>query len=223
MVSNLVDISLVITNYNREKFLDRAIRSCLSQILLRSSCELIVVDDCSEDNSLDVIKEFGDDIRLFVNTSNQGVAYSSNVGIRNARGRYFMRVDADDFLNQFACQFMKTILDENEDFDFVYCDHIRVNVRGVKISKVRLDSKELLFQHGAGVMFRTEILKSIGMYDEGLRNAEDYDLLVRLEREGYRGYYLPLPLYRYYIHGSNITLGPSRQESIRIVRERYGI
>ena len=134
-----------------------------------------------------------------------------------------MRVDADDFLNMYACAFMGGLLDENEDIDFVYCDHYRVDVHGVKISKVRLDHEEALYEHGAGVMFRTEVLRAIGGYDESLRNCEDYDLLVRLKKAGHKGYYLPYPLYRYYIHGDNITLDKERKRLREAVRKRHGL
>lgn len=217
------DFTLVITNYNRAQFIDRAIRSCLSQLVLRRSIEIIVVDDASSDKSLDIVREFSNDVRLFTNDTNKGVAHASNVALEKARGRYWMRVDADDFLNMYACAFMGGILDENADIDFVYCDHFRVDVRGVKISKVRLDSEEVLLEHGAGVLFRTKALRQIGGYDDSLRNCEDYDLLHRLKQNGARGYYLPYPLYRYYIHGDNITLTDERIEFKKIVKKKHGI
>ena len=217
---NHANFSLVITNYNRSKFIDRAIRSCQNQLVFRTVYEIIIVDDCSTDNSLDIIHEFRNEVRLFVNDKNRGVAYASNVALRNARGKYLMRVDADDFLNKFACAYMSAILDENPDIAFVYCDHYRVDVHGVKVSKVRLNNDKALYEHGAGIMFRTEALTQVGGYDESLRNCEDYDLLVRLKNNGYCGYYLPVPLYRYYIHGENITLSEERTMFRNIVEKK---
>ncbi|MBT3931737.1 MAG: glycosyltransferase [Rhodospirillaceae bacterium] len=216
-----MDFSLVITNYNRERFIDRAIRSCLMQIILRRPIEIIVVDDASTDGSLDIIREFSHDVQVFEQDRNQGVAAASNVGLANASGRYWMRVDADDFLNTYACAFLGSILDENPDIDFVYCDHHRVDLRGVKVSRVRLDNDETLFEHGAGVLFRTEKLREIGGYDEDLRNAEDRDLLMRLRAAGSKGYYLPVSLYRYYIHGANISLGDDRDGYRSMVTDRH--
>ena len=215
--------SLVITNYNRAQFLDRAIRSCTNQILFRTPFEIIIVDDASTDESLDIVKEFSSDVKVFVNEKNEGVAAASNTAIKEATGKYWMRVDADDFLNHYACSYMGSILDENPEIDFVYCDHFRVDIRGVKISKVKLDNDKMLYEHGAGVMFRTEKLRSVGGYDESLRNCEDYDLLVRLKKAGCKGYYLPVPLYRYYIHGGNITLTKERPEYRALVEKRHDI
>ena len=216
-----MDFSLVITNYNREQFIDRAIRSCLMQMILRRTVEIIVVDDASTDRSAEIVREFSNDVRMFRQDSNQGVAAASNVGLENASGRYWMRVDSDDFLNAHACAFLGSILDENPDIDFVYCDHHRVDVRGVKVSRVSLDSDEALFEHGAGVLFRTEALREIGGYDASLRNAEDRDLLMRLRAAGAKGYYLPVSLYRYYIHGANISLGSDREAYRAMVTDRH--
>jgi glycosyltransferase involved in cell wall biosynthesis len=213
--------SLVITNYNRAQFLDRAIRSCTGQLLFRTPFEIIVVDDASTDSSLDIIKEFKTDIRSFVHSENLGVAAASNKAITEATGTYWMRVDADDFLNHYACALMGMVLDENPDIDFVYCDHYRVDIRGVKVSKVKLDTEEQLLEHGAGVLFRTEKLREIGGYDESLKNCEDYDLLLRLKKNRAKGYYLPVPLYRYYIHGENMTLTPDRQEYKDLVKRKH--
>jgi len=215
--------SLVITNFNRENFLARAIRSCLNQMVIREEIEVIVVDDGSTDNSIEICEEFKDNITLSKFNSNKGVASASNEGLRLSNSPFWIRVDSDDYISQFACHFMGSILKSNQEFDFVYCDHIRVNVQGVSQEIVKLNSKEKLLNHGAGVMFRKDALEKLGGYDETLKNAEDYDLLHRLIDSGSRGYYLPVPLYRYYIHGKNITLSGDREKFKRIIREKYGI
>ncbi|MBM3506230.1 MAG: glycosyltransferase [Alphaproteobacteria bacterium] len=223
MTHDYVDVTLVITSYNRAPFIDRAIRSCLAQITQRRRVEVLIVDDHSTDESLEIIGEFHDEVRLLVNPTNRGVAGSSNVALGAARGKYWMRVDADDFLNAYACAFMAALLDENPEYAFVYCDHFRVDQRGRKIDKVRLNTDAVLFNHGAGILFRTETLRQIGGYDDELRSCEDYDLLLRLRRHGARGYYLPLPLYRYYIHGKNMTLDEDREKFRKIVELKHGL
>ena len=134
-----------------------------------------------------------------------------------------MRVDSDDYIGEFTCQYMISILDSNPEIDFVYCDHYRIDDRGVTIDKIQLNSNEVLFEHGAGVMFRRSVLNKIGGYDNELRNAEDYDLLVRILQSGYKGFRIPIPLYRYYIHGENITLQDDRKKSVQLVKEKYNV
>lgn len=216
-------VSLVITNHNKSEFLPRAIRSCLNQVLLRQFVEVIVVDDASTDASRYVYREFASDLIIIEFPENRGVAAASNAGLEAATGRYWMRVDADDFLSSQACAFMGAVLDSNDDVTFVYGDHIRVDSIGRSAGRVRLDSPEQLRRHGAGVLFRREALRDLGGYDESLRNAEDYDLLVRLERAGMRGHYLPVPLYRYYLEGDNLSQGHDRQAALDEVRRRHGV
>ena len=219
----MMDISLIITNYNREKYISRAINSCLNQLVNGIKVETIVVDDASTDGSVDIIQSFLENIKLIKHVSNQGVSATSNSGIINSQGKYIMRVDADDFLSSYACQVMYMILKNNPDFGFVYCDHIRVDENGKREDLIRLDTNEKLYQHGAGILFRRESLFSINLYDKSIRNAEDYDLLIRLHKEKIKGFYLPVPLYRYYIHGANMTLNKDRNQSIIEVKKKHKI
>ena len=219
----MVDLSLVILNYNNSLFIDRAIRSCLLQVIFRKNIEVIVVDDNSTDKSLKVLNEFSKEIKVILNKSNKGVGYSSNKAMKASKGKYWMRVDADDFLNLNACNFMLSILEQNDNYDYVYSDHYRVDIDGLKIDKIKIDSKLKLYRHGAGILFRTDIIKKIGGYNEELRNCEDFDLLCRMDKENIKGYYLPIALYRYYIHGRNITLSDERKRMEAIMRKKYGI
>ncbi len=218
-----INFSLIVTNYNKGLYIARAIRSCLMQLVVRQIIEVIVIDDGSTDNSMIVLKEFGDEIQVFQNKKNIGVANASNIGLKNARGKYWMRVDADDFLNMNACAFMGSILDNNNEFGFVFSDHFRVDSNGKKIDRVSLSDEEILFEHGAGVLFRTQLLKDLGGYDESLRNCEDRDLLYRLKKIGIKGYHLPIPLYRYYIHGNNISQSKDRDNFKKIVEQKHAV
>lgn len=166
--------------------------------------EIIVVDDGSTDNSIEVIESFEDEIKPIFLKENTGVAYASNIGIRKARGMFVIRVDADDYINRNMLLFMSEILIWNKDIGFVYCDHLVVNKKEEKIDRLRLDTVKELYNHGAGIMFRKSYLEAIGLYDVNLKNCEDYDLLRRYLKN-FDGYYLKIPLYRYFRHGKNIT------------------
>lgn len=199
----MINTSVIITNYNYGKYLGRCIRSCVNQSLPRNRYEIIVVDDGSTDNSRAVIESSTDEATpVFIKHS--GVAYASNIGIRKAKGMFVIRVDADDYINENTLLFMTEILIWNPDIGFVYCDHFRVNEKEEKIEKIKVDTVEKLYNHGAGVMFRKSNLEAIGLYDITLENCEDYDLLIRYFKN-FDGYYLKLPLYRYFRHGDNLT------------------
>jgi glycosyltransferase involved in cell wall biosynthesis len=200
----VINTSVIITSYNKEKFLARCIRSCLKQSLNPASYEVIVVDDASTDNSRKIIKGFGNKVKPIFLKKNVGVAEASNVGIKAALGSFVIRVDADDYINENMLLFMTQILIDNLDIGFVYGDHFLVNEREDKDNRLNLNTIDKLFRHGAGIMFRKSNLEAIGLYDSDLRNAEDYDLLTRYLKN-FDGYYLRLPLYRYRQHKNNMT------------------
>lgn len=196
--------SIVITNYNNKAYLGRAIRSCLKQTADKSSYEVIVVDDASTDESKDVVVGFKDKVVPIYLEKNVGVAEASNIGIRNALGNFIIRVDSDDYISEHTILFMSEILNANPDVGFVYCDHLRVDKNETLLERVNVNTLDLLFRHGAGIMFRKSYLEAIGLYDKDLRNAEDFDLLKRYIKN-FNGFHLILPLYKYRQHDTNMT------------------
>ena len=214
-------VSIIITNYNRCEFLDRAIRSCFDQSNSRNiEIEVVVVDDGSTDESLKMLAIFEDSIKIVKHKKNLGVAAASNSGVKSCKGDFLLRLDSDDFLSKYSIQILSEILMENNEYGFVYSDHYRVDEKGFKIQKKKIMSNEDLFEHGAGVMFRKEIFKKIGFYNESLKNCEDYDFLVRVISK-FKGFYVPIPLYRYHIHGDNISLKEDRKKFRELVRKTH--
>ena len=91
------DITVIITVYNKADNIHKSIRSIQNQSL--KNIEIIIVDDCSIDNSIDIIKEYQKDdprIILLSHDSNEGIIKSRSDGIRKAKGKYITIIDADD-------------------------------------------------------------------------------------------------------------------------------
>ena len=213
-----MDITLAILNFNRSKFLDRSLRSCLDQVLSNKNIEVLVIDDASTDDSLRYLKGFEKYITIYKNKQNKGAGYCSNLAVRKSKGKYFIRVDSDDYLNKYSVQIMSEILEYNKDLAFVYADHFRVDEFGFKQKIIKLNNRKKILSHGAGIMFRTKMIKEIGNYNAKLREAEDHDLINRLMKK-YKNFYLPIPLYRYYIHGKNISLSGNRKKIIKKLKK----
>jgi len=166
--------------------------------------EIIVVDDCSTDNSAEVLWGYGDKIKRVMLSENVGVAGASNEGIKAASGDYIMRVDADDYINAHMVEIFSQVLEWNKGIGFVYGDLLKVTNREEVIERVNLDTLDAVKRHGAGILFRKSYLEAIGLYDAKLRNAEDHDLIQRYIKN-WDGFHLPLPLYRYRQHDNNMT------------------
>jgi glycosyltransferase involved in cell wall biosynthesis len=216
-------ISIVILNHNNINFIDRAIRSCLNQIRIQNEIEVIVIDDASTDGSVEKLYEYKSDIKLIQNEKNMGVGYSSNIGLNNASGDYFIRVDADDFISPFATTILEMALSSNINAGYAFCDHYLVDAVGFKVSTVKVDLFQELINYGAGVMFKTFELKKIGGYNDKLRYCEDMDLLFRLRDMGVSGVHVPIPLYRYYIHGKNLSRTKEQTSKAKGLIQQYGI
>ncbi len=214
----MIKASIIITCYNKERYITRAINSCINQNFPEDQFEVIVVDDASTDKSRDAISLYeglGSFIKIKYLKKNGGPSHASNVGIAMARGKYIVRVDGDDYIHKDFIRVMTEVLEWNEDVGFVYCDLITVrSLGGVTERKLARNTHERLLDHGAGVMFRKKYLKAIKGYDEGLRNCEDYDLILRYEQR-YIGWHLRLPYYRYFREGSALSVKLKEREELK--------
>ena len=210
-------VSVIITNYNLENYIGTCIRSCLNQTLPKEEYEIIIVDDNSTDNSKNVINSYqtlNKNIKLIELEQNYGVSYASNIGIRNAIAPYIIRVDADDYINENMLFFFSEILIWNPDISFVYGDIFKVNDNGEHLDRIKLNIIDNLYNHGAGIMFRKSCLEAVGLYDENIKNCEDFDLIKRIFKN-FDGYYLRVPFYRYRRHENNMTNDINSREKWR--------
>ena len=92
-------VSIIITNFNYEDYLEDCIKSCINQSY--KNIEVIVVDDGSTDNSKDIIEKYSDSIRK-IYQKNEGMIGASNTGFKSAKGEIIMFIDADDYLYENA-------------------------------------------------------------------------------------------------------------------------
>jgi glycosyltransferase involved in cell wall biosynthesis len=200
-------VSVIVTCYNYGRFLLRCLRSLVFQNINPITYEIIIVDDLSTDNTRDVALNFIEfhgknypRITYIRNDTNLGVAASSNVGIANSCGRYFVRVDADDYVNKNMLFIMSEYLDHNPSILGVSCDYIHVNDDEQKIERFFAAEHPI----SCGIMYQTELLKKYGLYNEDWRHREEEELRKRLGTS-YNIDHLRIPFYRYRMHSSNKT------------------
>ena len=194
----LPDISVIITNYNYGKYLHRAVRSCINQTNVNH--EVIVVDDCSTDNSISSLKIFENKIKILKTSKNGGVAAAANLGIKNALGQFVIRVDADDYVSSEMCYFMKKYLESNHDAFCVSCDYELVDNYENVIERKYASIDNI----SCGIMYRKDLLIELGAYNDNFRHREEEELRKRLGSY-YNIHHLNIPFYRYRMHNTNKT------------------
>lgn len=195
-----VSVSVIIPVYNRELYIGRCLRSLLNQSASRNSYEIIVIDDGSRDNTSAVLNAFKEEIVLIKNKKNLGLPESLNIGIKNSKGRFIVRVDSDDYVNREFIKLLEMYLLYNNHIQAVSCDYFTVDDNENTISQENSKNKPI----GCAIMFRIESLIDIGLYDKNFRIHEEKDLRIRFLKK-YKIERLPIPLYRYRSHKDNIT------------------
>src|SRR5437867_1657728 len=202
-------VSVVIPVYNGERYLGETIQSVLDQTYRHF--EVIVVDDGSTDGSAAVAKRFGEAVR-YVSRPNGGVCKARNTGMAAARGSYLAFLDQDDLWLPEKLAVQVAYLESHREVGAVYCQCgvIGKAKRGstlyyagpVKNDVVGIMKGPYLLM--TATMFRTELLRKIGGFDEAFGGAgyEDGDLTLRLHEVSQTAY-LPTTLARYRVHSTN--------------------
>jgi glycosyltransferase involved in cell wall biosynthesis len=207
-------VSIVIPSYNYGQFVSEAVESVLAQTY--SPIEVIVVDDGSTDNTREVlIERFGDRIR-YIYQENKGLPGARNTGIRNATGSFLAFLDADDLWLPTKLEKQMAVMSEKPEVGLVYCSSLRVNTQtGASYTEhcrpdVRGDVRRKVLHRNciagsaSAALIRRECFDTVGLFDETLRSAEDWDMWIRLSRH-YQFDFVPEALIQYRMHGSQMS------------------
>lgn len=193
-------VSVIITAYNYGRYIERALRSCLDQSLAKNQYEIIVVNDCSTDNTVAILDNYEHDARIYHLDKNVGLSAARNFGVKKAKGQYVVFLDADDYIHKEMIQVQKLYLEENHHLNAVAIDYFLVDDLESHRERVSAEEKPI----ACGIMFRKDLLIEIGLYDESFKAREEEDLRIRF-LEKFNIYHIPLPLYRYRRHEQNLT------------------
>ncbi len=214
-------ITVLMPTYNGSKHIRTSIDSVLSQTF--SDFELLIVNDGSTDNTLDIITSYNDcRIRVITNERNIGITKSLNRGLAKARGEYIARLDDDDVSMPERLQKQYDFLNKHTDIVLVggWAEHIDKNGDIIRVRKTPTDPLviryELLysncFYHSA-IMFRKQEILDIGGYNEEFKHAQDYELFSRLINN-HKLANIPEVLIQYRMNPNSIV---STQKSQKIV------
>ena len=208
-------VSVIIPTYNRADLLPRAIRSVLNQTF--QDFELIIVDDCSTDNTQEVVNEFqkkDDRIKYIKLDKNSGApAHPKNVGIQKSKGEYLAFLDHDDEWLPVKLEKQLKLFARNRKLGFVSCNVFIVNDKQSKEREHKIPRSAnyfLSFLEGdiicssSSVMVKKSVLNDIGYFDERFKVIDDWDMWIRISQK-YAFDFVDEPLLKYYIHSSSVT------------------
>lgn len=180
-------ITVVMPNYNGHRFVEQAIDSVLSQTY--PNFELLIVDDCSKDDSLQLIQHKAQSdsrIRVIELKKNAGVANARNVGVREAKGKYIALLDNDDLWTEDKLERQLTIAEKG--FDIVYCSYDFIDEQNKSVKKPFIVPQQTSFDKmlASNVIscstgfIRTELMQAHSFNPEFYH--EDYVLWMELLR-----------------------------------------
>lgn len=197
-------VSIIIPCFNCEKFIAETLDSALAQTY--NNIEIVIIDDCSTDNSAEIIDSYvqkHDNIIFLKNEENKGVIFSRNRAIKTATGEYILPLDADDKIAPTYIEKASKILDEKPEIGIVYC---KANLFGAKNKKWNLPEynefkikyENIIF---VSSLFRKSDFEKVGGYKEYMKcGYEDWDLWLSFIERGIKPYQIPEVLFFYRKH-----------------------
>ncbi|UOX32761.1 glycosyltransferase [Flavobacterium sediminilitoris] len=185
-------ISVIIPLYNKSKSISNTLNSVLRQSF--SDFEIIIINDGSTDNSVDIIKKKNDERIKIINQKNKGVSFARNIGIEKSNGDYILFLDADDYLYPNHIEQLMFLINKKKHLK-VFTSLIEVETKNgifngnYSIKKKNDDYSEIDFFESSlkktiltisNSIFKKEIFETIGNFNTNYSNGEDTDLFIRI-------------------------------------------
>jgi glycosyltransferase involved in cell wall biosynthesis len=197
-------VSLIITAYNEEKYIERAIISALNQSY--DNVEVIVIDDGSNDKTLEISNKYLSQLKVFHNDSPQGLMEARNIGVRNARGEYIAFLDGDDTYHHNKIEIQINTMYTLPEKSMLFTGRILYSVIGVPMIPLmgdisgRISSfdyndvlKRVINSLGPTFMMTKQDYIDVGYMDSVV--GKERDFFARYSFSGGKLFRLALPLY----------------------------
>jgi glycosyltransferase involved in cell wall biosynthesis len=199
--------------YNAEKYIIQSIESVLAQSF--SGFELIIIDDCSTDNTFDIVSSFAERdsrIKCFKSEINSGVANARNRGISLSRGSWIAFIDSDDLWLPQKLEHQLKMVCEN-DADLIYCSYSMVDESGTRVCNdfivpERIDFESLILENVIGcstVVVKSNIFKKYSFLSHVYH--EDYALWLDILNAGYKAIGDKSIMVQYCVRGDSRSSG----------------
>ncbi len=207
-------VSIIIPCFNAQRWLAEAIDSCLEQTYRR--IEIIVIDDCSTDDSMEIIKSYGDKIIWERLTEKRNGSYARNRGLALSKGEYIQFLDADDLILPKKIERQVNFLEEtgadvvygdwryqgHQDDEVIFLDQIEKPGTQTDILQSLLEN---WWTAVASLFYRRTAVEKSGGWDESLSAAQDRDFFISIVMSGAKVVYQP-GCYSIYRRYGNVTV-----------------
>jgi len=210
-------VSVIIPCYNHGQYIGEAVQSVLNQTY--QDFEIIIVNDGSTDaDTNSILNNHSMPKTRVLNTTNQGLASARNNGIREARGKYILPLDADDKISSNYLEETVSILDNNQKVGIVYCEaQFFGEVNGKwELPEYSLDAMlqdNIIFCSG---LFRKAEWERVGGYNPSLVDGwEDYDFWLCLIELGLLVYKVPKIMFYYRVSFNSMVRSKSIDQKVR--------
>jgi glycosyltransferase involved in cell wall biosynthesis len=213
-------VSVIIPVYKAEQYIEKCARSLFEQTL--DDIEFIFIDDCTPDNSIDILKCLIRDyphrksqVKIIHNEENKGISTTRNIGLNNSTGEYIIHCDSDDWIDDdlYEKLYLKAI---EEKSDIVLCDFIREESGNLKIRKEFLNEnveeyvKAILTTKLSPYLWNKLVSRNLYLkynifFPDGINIREDFYALVKLFYYSKKISRISDSYYHYRIHGHSIS------------------
>lgn len=213
--------SIIITCFNRQKYIAEAIESALAQTVTHR--EIIVVDDGSTDESAEIVRGYGDKIQYF-HQHNQGASRAKNVGVDRARGEFISFLDSDDFWPLDKLDIQLKHLAESPDVDIVHGhaqQFVDADLTPEEKAQLFCPPEPMPAPVSGTMLAKKSVFQRVGGFREDLLVGIDIEWHLRAKSMGMRIETLPNILLHRRIHPTNsgATHRTSRQQHLSILKE----
>lgn len=215
MVKKTASVSIVAANYNNGRYLNDFIKSIDGSSILPK--ELIIIDDGSTDDSLDILKNFSklEYLKIIEFEKNLGFCIALNTGIESATGDYIMRVDPDDIVLKDRIKTQVEYLENNKEVDVVGSNVIyfldqpgkEVFRSNFPIEHSLIKSTYFAGEHGVqhpSTMMRAKVMKKYKYAQKNFK-AEDYEIFALMIKDGHKFGNIKTPLTKMRVHSKSVS------------------
>lgn len=227
-------VSVIIPLYNREKYIEESVKSILNQTY--KELEVIVVDDCSTDSSVEVVRKLQEKdkrVRLVCCGKNGGACRARNIGIDCAKGEYIAFQDSDDYWHPDKLEKSLDALNR-EGADLVFCALSREEVKNGKVFKEVIPVfnlneenhkfERLLYHNYAStqtIVAKVTVFEEI-RFDEKFPRFQDWELMLQVLKNQYKVFYISEVMVDSFVLGDSISYNGKKADiAFKRMEEKY--